>query len=388
MRARHLLPLSALLSTAACGGPTERIDRAVGEAVVCGRGPTVEGIDVSQYQATVNWPMVRAAGKRFAIARILHWPVRDTQFERNWREIRANGLIRGAYIYFDPRFEVAAQADVVVRAVGRLGEGDLPVTLDIEQPNPGLPTPARSVEVIRDLAARVEAGTGRAPMIYTGRYYWPNYVRSTEFRDLPLWHAQYTTTQPCPYIADAWRDWAFWQYSSTGRVSGITGNVDLDRFNGSYAELQRLAGFGAMDAGTPRDAAVARDVPTIRDVPTPRDATSTDGGSSRLDVAPADVHVAADVAEVPQADAPSPDVSPETDVVLSAPDVSTPDVPEETDVGVEAPAPPAGCACRAGAIDHRSPVALALAALFFTLRRRRRPPTVTQHPTTRSLRPL
>jgi len=365
MRARHLRPLSALLAFAACGGPIERIDRAVGEAVVCGRGPTVEGIDVSQYQATVNWPMVRAAGKRFAIARILHWPVRDTQFERNWREIRANGLIRGAYIYFDPRFEVAAQADVVVRAVGRLGEGDLPVTLDIEQPNPGLPTPARYVEMIRDLAARVEAGTGRAPMIYTGRYYWPSYVRSPEFRDLPLWHAQYTTTQPCPYIADAWRDWAFWQYSSTGRVSGITGNVDLDRFNGSYADLQRLAGIGSIDAGTPRDAAVARDVPTVRDVPATRDVTSTDAGSSRLDATST-----ADVTDASLVDLSSSDVSTEPDVAEPASDVTAADVPEETDLGIEAPATPAGCGCRVGAMD-RSPVALSLAALFFTLRRRR-----------------
>ncbi len=371
MRARHLLPLSALLTIASCGGPTEHIDQVVSEAVVCGRGPTVEGIDVSQYQATVNWPMVRAAGKRFAIARILHWPTRDTQFERNWREIRANGLIRGAYIYFDPRYEVAAQADIVVRAVGRLGEGDLPVTLDIEQPNPGLPTPARYVAMIRDLAARVEAGTGRAPMIYTGRYYWPNYVQSTEFRDLPLWHAQYTTTQPCPYIADAWRDWAFWQYSSTGRVSGITGNVDLDRFNGSYADLQRLAGVGAVDAGTPRDAAVPRDVPTARDVPATRDAMATDGAGSRLDAVAADVRVATDVT-LDAPDASSPDVPSEPDdVVLPAPDVSAPDVPDETDLGVEAPAPPAGCGCHVGAIDHGSPIALSIAALFFTLRRRR-----------------
>lgn len=254
---RTLGPAVLLAALGACGGPAGEVDRTVEETVVCGRGPTVEGVDVSQWQSTVDWPMVRAAGKRFAIARILHWPTRDTQFDRNWREIRANGLIRGAYVYFDPRIDVATQADVVVRAVGRLGQGDLPVTMDIEQPPPGLPSPTGYAAMVRDLADRIEAGTGQRPMIYTGRYYWPTHVRTTEFRDHPLWHAQYTTTQPCASIADAWRDWAFWQYSSTGRVSGIRGNVDLDRYNGTYAELQRLAGFPApFDGGTLLDAAV------------------------------------------------------------------------------------------------------------------------------------
>ncbi|MDO9019057.1 MAG: GH25 family lysozyme [Deltaproteobacteria bacterium] len=251
MHPRRTLRLAALTAAlGACGAPAAEVDRGVSEAMVCGRGPTVEGIDVSQYQSTVDWARVRAAGKRFAIARILHWPTPDAQFDRNWREIRAHGLIRGAYIYFDPRVEVPAQADAVVRAVGRLGPGDLPVTLDIEQPPPGLPPRTRYAAMVRELADRVEAGTGRRPMIYTGRHYWPKHVETTALRDHLLWHPQYTTTQPCPSIADAWRDWGFWQYSSTGRVSGIEGRVDLDRFNGTYQELQQLAGVPTtFDAG-------------------------------------------------------------------------------------------------------------------------------------------
>lgn len=399
MDLRRTLGLAALLALlGSCSGHTDEVDQSVGELVVCGSGPTVEGIDVSQWQSTVNWPMVRAAGKRFAIARILHWPTRDTQFDRNWREIRANGLIRGAYIYFDPRYEVAAQADIVVRAVGRLGQGDLPVTLDIEQPPPGLPSPTRYAAMVRDLADRIEAGTGRRPMIYTGRYYWPSYVQSTAFRDHPLWHAQYTTTQPCPYIADAWRAWAFWQYSSTGRVSGISGNVDLDRFNGTYAELQRLAGFPApaVDAGAPRDVPVARDVavardapaasdaPAVRDAPVIRDAPAASDAPvvrdvpAALDVgAPADLGAATDVPAVVDAGATD---SGDQDAV--AMDADVPSTDAATGDGGEAPAPPpssdeGGCGCRVGhgsASSPRAPSAsaLLLAGAMLLSRRRRR----------------
>jgi len=373
MDLRRTLGLAALLALlGSCSGHNDEVDQSVGELVVCGSGPTVEGIDVSQWQSTVNWPMVRAAGKRFAIARILHWPTRDTQFDRNWREIRANGLIRGAYIYFDPRYEVAAQADIVVRAVGRLGQGDLPVTLDVEQPPPGLPSPTRYAAMVRDLADRIEAGTGRRPMIYTGRYYWPTYVQSTAFRDHPLWHAQYTTTQPCPYIADAWRSWAFWQYSSTGRVSGISGNVDLDRFNGTYAELQRLAGFPApaVDAGATPDVPAARDVPAATDAPAVRDVPAA------VDVsAPADLGAATDVPTIVDAGATD---SGDQDAVAMDADVPSGDAAIVDGGEAPAPTPPAdegGCGCRVGhgsAPSPRAPSAFAMLLAGAMLRSRRR----------------
>ena len=381
---RTLGPAVLLAALGSCGGPTPEVDQAVGELVVCGSGPTVDGIDVSTYQGTVNWPMVRTAGKRFAIARIYHWPNRDVQFDRNWREMRANGLIRGGYIYFDPRYDVATQANAVVSAVGRLAQGDLPVTLDIEQPQPGLPAPAQYAAMVRDLADRIEAGTGRRPMIYTGHYYWPGYVQSTAFRAYPLWHAQYTTTQPCPNIADAWSAWSFWQFSSTGRVSGITGNVDLDRFNGTYAELQGLAGYpSAADAGTPGDVPVVSDVPAVRDVPVVRD----------IPIA-ADVPVVRDVPAVVDASAstdanPGLDAASRRDVVL-APDVTAvdagpdpadapvvDDVDLSPDVGESAPpaAEPGGCGCHVGAPSDgstRVPSSLAAIVAGLLLRRRRR----------------
>jgi hypothetical protein len=55
-----------------------------------------------------------------------------------------------------------------------------------------------------------------------------------------LWHAQYTSAS-CPTISDYWSDWAFWQFSSTGSVPGIGGNVDTNRFNGTEDDLRALA---------------------------------------------------------------------------------------------------------------------------------------------------
>ncbi|MGE0792176.1 MAG: glycoside hydrolase family 25 protein [Sandaracinaceae bacterium] len=246
------------LALASCVSPVPYPDDgdvgfAEDELVVCGRGPTVEGIDVSYYQNQPNWAAVAGAGIKFAIVRIGDGTFRDPEFARNWSETRANGIIRGAYQFFRPGTDPIVQADIVVSAVGRLGPGDLPVTIDVEAPSPGV-SPAVYTQRIHQWVDRVTAGTGKAPIIYTGRYYWDPYVASSDFASSPLWHAQYTTAS-CPNINDRWNDWAFWQYTSTGRVAGISGNVDRNRWNGTLAELQAFANSnspprGFLDAAT------------------------------------------------------------------------------------------------------------------------------------------
>ncbi len=219
----------------------EAIGAVEGELTVCAHGTTVEGIDVSSWQGHINWTSVAHAGVRYAIVRIGDGTYHDPDFATNWAGARHAGLIRGAYQFFEPRTDAVTQANLVIAAVGRLGTGDLPVTLDVEKPSPGV-TPAQYAAAIRRWVDRVYAGTGRHPIIYTGRYYWDPYVASSAFNTLPLWHAQYTSAS-CPNINDRWHTWAFWQYTSTGRVAGISGNVDRDRFNGTFTQLQALAGI-------------------------------------------------------------------------------------------------------------------------------------------------
>lgn len=201
-------------------------------------GPnTVPGIDVSYWQGTVNWSQVAGAGYKFAIARISHGTQTiDHTFPTNWAGIKNAGMIRGAYQYFAPTQSVDAQAQIVINAVGQLQDGDLPAVLDLETGNP-------TVAQIQRWMDLVTAGTGKVPIIYTGSYFWQDHVGSSAFASYPLWTAHYTTE--CPLIPDNWAGWRFWQYTDSGSVPGISGNVDLDRFNGTLAELQEFAGQSA-----------------------------------------------------------------------------------------------------------------------------------------------
>lgn len=216
----------------------------------CPSGPTVPGIDVSEFQGGVNWGAVAASGQRFAVARISDGAnYSDYTFNQNWNGIKAAGMIRGAYQFFEPGQDPVAQANLVISRVGRLADGDMPVMLDVEVTG-GLSQSGINAQIHRWIDA-VAAGTGKTPYIYSGAYFWDSAVNRADFANLPLNVAWYGTA--CPGVPSAWNGhhWAFHQFSQTGGVPGVGGAVDLDVFNGDYPALQAFAGVRVNCGGAP-----------------------------------------------------------------------------------------------------------------------------------------
>lgn len=211
------------------------------ELRVCAQSSTVKGIDVSFYQGVVDWQRVKGDGYKFGIARISDGTRHiDDQFERNWREIKAKGLVRGSYQFFRPQQSAEAQANLVVQKVGRLGDGDLPVVLDVETADGA--SSARIRQQMRTWIDIVERGTGKKPVIYAASGFWDSLSGMDEFGSHDLWVANYTTR--CPAMPRSWDDWVMWQYTDRGSVSGIRGGVDVNHFNGTYEDLLRYANSG------------------------------------------------------------------------------------------------------------------------------------------------
>jgi GH25 family lysozyme M1 (1,4-beta-N-acetylmuramidase) len=200
-------------------------------------GTRARGIDVSIYQGTIDWAKVRAAGIRFAVARVNHGINGvDASFPRNWAGMKRNGIVRGCYQYFLPQEDPIRQADLLVnlvRAEGGFEAGDLPPVIDVEER--GGQSDATINRRVRQWIDRVEARTGLTPMVYTSPGFWdplgaPGYSDSAD-----LWVAHWGVT--APRVPGSWRDWTFWQTSSTGRVNGINARVDTDLFNGTVNDL-------------------------------------------------------------------------------------------------------------------------------------------------------
>lgn len=216
----------------------EPVDEQGSELITkCPKGPIVDGIDVSQWQGEVNFVAVRNANYRFAIARAASGTKPDEKFATNWSKMKSAGLIRGVYQYFRPALDGATQANVlldVVERAGGLEASDFPPVIDVEEL--GGRTPAQMMVEVRKWVDVVQRRTGRRPIIYANQHWEEEYGNPSNL-GLPLWVAKYTT-QWCPQIPSAWSDWVMWQYSEKGSVPGIQGPVDLNRFNGTLADLQ------------------------------------------------------------------------------------------------------------------------------------------------------
>lgn len=225
---------------ASCAEDGDELGEIIAPATVCAAGSTVFGIDVSKWQGTIDWARVKAAGVKYAFIRVSDGIATiDDKFVPNWVGAGAQGIPRGVYQFFRPHRDPIAQADIVIDHLLEHGLGELPPVIDVEATNDQ--SPAVIAQKVGQWIDHVEAALGVTPIIYTGRYFWNDNVGSSAFAGYPLWIAHYTSAA-CPNIPDAWGDWGFWQYSSTGRVDGIAGDVDMNRFNGSENDLRALIG--------------------------------------------------------------------------------------------------------------------------------------------------
>lgn len=216
----------------------------VGQA--CAPGATLEGVDVSSYQGTIDWTAVKASGRAFAFIRLADGTSGDSHFAQNWAAAKAAGLTVGAYQYFRPTHDVGQQVAFFqsqLASVGGLQPGDLPPVVDVETLDG-----AGGSAVAQAVAAWV-AGISQAlsvrPLVYSSPSFWNALPKIGIEANADLWIAQWTSAA-CPNLPGAWTSWKFWQYSSTGQVPGISGGVDLDRFNGS-ALPKASSGMGFAD---------------------------------------------------------------------------------------------------------------------------------------------
>jgi lysozyme len=212
---------------------------------------TVPGIDVSYWDAGIDWPKVRATGQRFVFVKATEGDsYADPTFDDNWRGAKPAGLLRGAYHFFRSNVDPKKQATKFIDYVKSMqDDGELPPVLDLETPDGQ--TKEKIISRAKAWLDLVEAAFGRKPIIYSGQFFLQDHFSEAGggppawAKDYPLWIAQYPNIYvegSQPLLPRGWFKWTFWQYSEKGVVNGINAKVDLDVFNGTLEELYKFAG--------------------------------------------------------------------------------------------------------------------------------------------------
>lgn len=222
--------------------------------MTCTAADYMVGIDVSAHQGDIDWKQVKEAGIQFVIIRLGYRGygesgklVKDPMAQKYYKGAKEQGLLIGGYVFSQALDEQEAIEEAqLALEVTKDWEMDLPISFDWEFLHFECRTTYMEPEMITRCAkafCETLVEGGRQPMLYTGLY-----VKTLELGELtqyPMWLALYSDTLTYRY----WLD--FWQYSCTGTVPGINGDVDLNIYLPKSEEPEESEGTEEAETNQP-----------------------------------------------------------------------------------------------------------------------------------------
>jgi lysozyme len=197
----------------------------------------IQGIDVSYWQGDIDWATVGKAGIRFAYIKATEGGDHvDPKFLENWNAAKRAGIARGAYHFIYWCRPAHEQALWFMLNVPQDADA-LPPVLDLEWNSysktcPGKVSRDLALKKIKILLDAMHAHTGKRPIIYTDPAFHRDILEG-EFNEYHYWLRSVAAE---PHKKYRKRNWAFWQFTTTGHVPGIQGRVDRNAFNGTEAD--------------------------------------------------------------------------------------------------------------------------------------------------------
>lgn len=180
------------------------------------------GIDISKYQNPdlIDYDKI-AEQVDFVILRIGFGWLKDIHFERHYLAFTQRGKRIGGY-HFPLNTRLQEQADLVKQALdGKRIEAGLWVDVEAQY---------QSRSEINAYIPIMESTLDTEVGIYTSYSKWLEVMQNeTRWASRRLWVANYGVS--VPRLPSPWKKWCAWQYSSTGRLKGYSGNLDLDKFD-------------------------------------------------------------------------------------------------------------------------------------------------------------
>lgn len=201
----------------------------------------VRGVDVSSWQGEIDWNILSQQKIRFAYIKATEGSTFvDKTFEDNFVNAQKTYVAVGAYHFFSYDSDGKAQAEHFIRTVPKVPHM-LPPVIDLEfygdkEKNP--PKKSTVIPQLNVMLEKLESYYGKKPIIYATEKSYKLYLDG-EFSDTDIW---IRSVYRKPQISDN-RKWTFWQYTDRAKLDGYNGKekyIDLNVFNGSEEEFQKL----------------------------------------------------------------------------------------------------------------------------------------------------
>ena len=207
---------------------------------------SMKGIDVSKHQGNVNWSHVKADGVQFAIIRAGYGKQasqKDTQFENNYAGCKSNGVPVGAYWYSYAATPAEAKQEAAVCLNIIKGKTfEYPIYFDIEEPSVLAKGKAACTAIAKAFLEAVEQA-GYFVGIYSSKSHLESCITEELRTRYAVWVAHYGVDKTTYH-----GQYGIWQKSSTGKVSGIRGNVDMNECYTNYPAAIRKKGLNGFKA--------------------------------------------------------------------------------------------------------------------------------------------
>ena len=188
----------------------------------------VKGIDVSEFQGNIDWERVKSSGIKYAIIKfgnIYDYDENylDSKFETNYKKCKELGIKTGIYIY-----NYCNSVNTLKKSLEWVFEKldnkklEMPIYLDMEDKDIQGETVETLTNICNEFANYVK-NKGYKAGVYANLNWLENELDPKKFNsDISVWVAQYYTE--CQYTGK----YDIWQYTSSGKVDGVSGNCDMD----------------------------------------------------------------------------------------------------------------------------------------------------------------
>lgn len=199
------------------------------------------GIDISHHNGIIDWGSLEKetdypSSPKFCFIKATEGTdLKDPRFKSNWENAKKIGLITGAYHFFNPESDPGLQAlNFILTA--KLQKGDLPPVIDFEHNLKGARNRGLLSKRLRIFHDALYEHYGVPPIIYTNLSMYREYLQK-DYLGNPIWISLYQADSVRGVNEEHLH---FWQYSPSGKIKGINGEVDLNVYMGEEEEFQKL----------------------------------------------------------------------------------------------------------------------------------------------------